>query len=108
MLRIIAKTASSKAVEALKCEATPRHLCMSIRNTSAMLARPNVPISSQPHTWRRGKKVMTQARDRETNPNERPKTIGLRHETGPSHEPPSIRNTTAWNPPLANNAAATT
>ena len=39
-------------------------------------------------------------------PNESPNTIGLRHDTGPSHEPPSMRNTNPWNTPLASSSAA--
>ena len=39
-------------------------------------------------------------------PNESPKTIGLRQDTGPSHAPPSKRNTNPWNTPLASSSAA--
>jgi hypothetical protein len=39
-------------------------------------------------------------------PNDRPNTMGLRHETGPSQEPPSTANTTACTPPLATRRVA--
>jgi hypothetical protein len=37
-------------------------------------------------------------------PNEKPNRIGLRHDSGPSHPPPSTRNTTLWTRPLANSS----
>ena len=97
-------TAASKAVASLKCEGTPRQRCMVIKKTSATLATPRGPASSQPNRRRLGRNDSTQPRVSTVIPNEKPNRIGLRHDSGPSHPPPSSRNTTPWTRPLANSS----
>ena len=86
---IAKKTAESKGVLRLKCEAVPRHLCMVTRNTSTNVATPSVPINSQLRTRYFGKKFIIHASDRVVIPKENPNVMALRQETGPSHDPPS-------------------
>ena len=81
----------SKVVVSLKCDATPRQVCMEMRKTSPREAIAKTPITSQPTRRRGWRKAISQVTVARVRPKDRPNTIGLRHDSGPSHAPPSTR-----------------
>jgi hypothetical protein len=103
---IAENTAPSNAVDSLKCDGTPRQRCIETRKTSATEAAAKVPTSTQAVPRRGRRKDRNQVMVASVMPNESPKTIGLRHDTGPSQEPPATRKTPAWNAALASSRAA--
>jgi hypothetical protein len=73
----------------LKCDATPRQVCNETRNTSASDATAKSPTTIQPVTRLVRMNVISHATVTSVMPNDSPNTIGLRHDSGPSHGPPS-------------------
>jgi hypothetical protein len=88
---IIEKTAASNGVLSLKCDGTPRHLCIEMRATSPTEQNVSVPSTIHPAALGGRRRPMTQLSVTSARPKDRPKTTGLRQETGPAHGPPSTR-----------------
>lgn len=99
-------TVSSNVVDSLKWDSTPRHFCIEMRKTSPSEATPSTVTTTHPVTFLARKKVRNQVSVRTVIPNESPNTTGLRHETGPSQDPPSTRNTPKCTRPLVSRIAA--
>jgi hypothetical protein len=91
------KTIALKSVDSLKWDGTPRHFCMLTRSTSPTEATVRTPMTPHPVARRTRSTPAIHASVSTLMPNESPNTIGLRHDTGPSQDPPSMRKTTAWN-----------
>jgi hypothetical protein len=97
----------SNAVSLLKWAATPRQRCNETQTTSVVSATASGTSSSQPvrsviRSW-----PATHARVMVVSPNDSPKVVGLRNETGPAHAPPTTSQATRWARPARMSAAPT-
>jgi len=99
-------TVSSNTVSSLKCDATPRHFCIEIRKTSPRDAIPRAAATTHPVTLPNLRNVMNQVSVATATPKEKPNRIGLRHDSGPCNEPPSIKKTTECTAALSKRSAA--
>ncbi|MFC6929943.1 hypothetical protein ACFQHO_06045 [Actinomadura yumaensis] len=97
----------SSAVSWLKWDGTRRQPCTVISATSATHAAANTPRSLRRARSPSVTNEATQAMVTSVSPNDSPNVTGLRHETGPSHGPPSTRNTPKWTAPDAMRSAPT-
>jgi hypothetical protein len=103
---IVVNTAPSNAVAVLKCDATPRHCCMSINATSAMSNAATAAACRVRRTVG-GIKLNTHASDRHKTPVENPNVMGLRQLTGPSRDGiPTVSQTATWKTAEARNSSA--
>jgi hypothetical protein len=88
-------------VDSLKWEASPRQVCSVMSATSAPIASANerqnhgsIRLIQSAQNFPSATKLTTHPTESIVTPSEKPKRIGLRQETGPSHEPRSPKNTT--------------
>jgi hypothetical protein len=98
-------TIASNAVSTLKCDGTPRHVCIETSAVSNPHAIANAPINL---ARARSPSLMnddSHAIVISVRPNEKPNDIGLRHDSGPSHVAPVTIRIARWISPLSINSA---
>lgn len=98
-------TPVSNGVSMLKWDGTRRHACRVMPATSSTQSAANSPSSTVRVRTpvRRYEEIQPTAMS--VRPKERPKVTGLRHDTGPSQEPPSTTRTTRCTRPDAMSTA---
>src|SRR5216683_1713151 len=80
-------------VSVLKWDGTWRHACREMPPTSTMQSAAKIPSSHERKRRLRTRYEVTQVIAMRVNPNDRPKVVGLRQDTGPSQGPPRTKNT---------------
>jgi len=76
----------------LQCEGTPRACCSEAQATSRAVEAQSKQAATQPSVS-------------VVRPNEIPKVVGLRHDSGPAADPPTTAQTAACSSPVAINAS---